>query len=113
MVSSDASRFGLRAEVLGGILSALQGLTDIDRAFVFGSRARGDYRNNSDIDLAIEAGGGLRAVLALLVGLEDVPTLCSFDVLDLRSEGSSSIRDRALSEGICIYERPPAPPSSS
>lgn len=105
MVTDDASRFGLRHEVLEGIINAIAKQSSINIAYIFGSRARGDNRYNSDIDLAIGTCGGIKAVLSLLSDLDEVPTLCSFDVVNINDNSNMSIKERVLLEGVCIYKR--------
>lgn len=48
------NKFGIREEYIGKI-SALFGRYDcVKEAIVFGSRAKGNYRNGSDIDIALK-----------------------------------------------------------
>ena len=47
--------FGLSPRVLGLIRGVLDRHPEIDRAIVYGSRAKGDYRTGSDIDLTLDA----------------------------------------------------------
>ena len=51
---------------------------DIDKVILFGSRARGDYKRTSDIDLAVE--GGDVASFSLDVE-EETTTLLKFDIV--------------------------------
>jgi len=70
--------------VLHSIRRALAGRADVRLALVFGSIARGTARDDSDVDLAIDAPGVDRLALArdlsLAVGRE-------VDVVDLASAG--------------------------
>ena len=58
-------------------ISALARRCEIERVFLFGSRARGDCRPRSDIDLAIRGGGTTAFILSVD---EAVQTLLLFDV---------------------------------
>lgn len=68
--------------------------------WLFGSRARGDHRGASDIDLAIDVHGPIPegALVELRAALEEssVPLFC--DVIDLRT-ATPEFRTRILSEG--------------
>jgi len=72
------------------------------RVFLFGSRARGDYRRSSDADVAVE---GLseeefrkfKALLEELVEESSIPF--TVDVVDL-SRVSDSLKEEILKEGI-------------
>lgn len=50
------------------------------RVILFGSRAKGTATQRSDIDLAVE---GVRNVEVLREEIEEIPTLYSFDLVDL------------------------------
>lgn len=53
---------------------------DIEAVKLFGSRARGDYRERSDIDLAVY--GGKTVKFALEVD-EETSTLLKYDIVDM------------------------------
>jgi predicted nucleotidyltransferase len=48
-------RFGLPEGTIKSILSVLKNHPKVVRAVLYGSRAKGNFRNGSDIDLALEA----------------------------------------------------------
>jgi len=54
------------------------------RIFLFGSRAEGNFRINSDIDIGIEGPAPLprETITDIAEELEDAPTLYSIDVVD-------------------------------
>ena len=71
------------------------------KAILFGSRARGDARQWSDIDLAIESKNDLppEILSALREAFEESNMLLNVDVVDLR-DASTDIRDAVLREGV-------------
>lgn len=75
---------------------------DVDKLILFGSRARGDYRRTSDIDIAFSGGESSRFILSLN---EDVNTLLEFDVVDLSEKLQQQLRDAIDREGIVLYEK--------
>lgn len=75
---------------------------DITKVILFGSRARGDNRERSDIDLAISGGN---VVLFSLDIEEEVPTLLFFDVVDLDGPIQPELLDSIRREGVVIYEK--------
>ncbi|MDO4167452.1 MAG: nucleotidyltransferase domain-containing protein [Eubacteriales bacterium] len=75
---------------------------NIQQVILFGSRARGDYRERSDIDLAVT--GGDTVLFSLLVE-EETSTLLKFDVVNLDGAVQSELRDSIQNEGIVIYEK--------
>jgi predicted nucleotidyltransferase len=77
----------------------------IERVILFGSRARGDSRPHSDIDLAVSCPrASEREWLDLYDAIEDAPTLLSIDLIRLE-KASPRLRDRILREGRTVYER--------
>ena len=71
------------------------------KAILFGSRARGDARQWSDIDLAVD--GGLdfppSILSALREAFEESNILLNVDVVDLR-DASTDVRAAVLREGV-------------
>lgn len=46
-------RFGLKQETIDKIIQVFKLYPSIDKAVLYGSRAKGSYRNGSDIDLTL------------------------------------------------------------
>ena len=71
------------------------------RIFLFGSRARGDARRASDIDIALESAAPLPIELLAEIrdALEDSRVLPRVDVVDLM-RASAELRRRVHEEGI-------------
>lgn len=75
------------------------------RVILFGSRARGDARSDSDVDLAFVHDSDDAAWAEFVAKTQDTaPTLLSLDLVNLR-HAASSLRQRIDAEGIVIYER--------
>lgn len=75
---------------------------NLDKVILFGSRARRDNREKSDIDLAIS--GGNSAEFATAVD-DEINTLLFFDVVDMGLPISDELTESINREGICIYEK--------
>lgn len=75
---------------------------NLNKVILFGSRARGDYRAKSDIDLAVSGGNCTRFALDVE---EDTSTLLFFDVVDLDGAVQRELRESIEKEGVCIYEK--------
>lgn len=74
----------------------------IQKVILFGSRARGDYRRVSDIDLAVSGGDCIRFALDVD---EETSTLLKYDVVDLDGSVQQTLRDSIAQEGKVIYEK--------
>ena len=92
---------GIRAIVLNEICE-LAKKNNIEKVVLFGSRARGDYRTTSDIDLAVS--GGNIAGFTLDVD-ETTSTLLKYDVINLDMSVQQPLRDAIEKEGRIIYEK--------
>ena len=74
------------------------------RVYLFGSRAKGTARKNSDFDIAVDCGSNIPfSVMAKIEGeLEELPTLKSFDLVDL-SLVSDDFRKMVERTGVVLY----------
>jgi predicted nucleotidyltransferase len=70
--------------VVAGLVEELAAVPEVERVMLFGSRARGDNRERSDIDLAVAAPGASVLLWDRIRKLpEEAPTLLSIDVVRL------------------------------
>ena len=75
---------------------------DIKKLILFGSRARGDFKRTSDIDLAVE-GGNISAFA--VQGDEEVSTLLEFDIINLDGRVQKELLESIRREGVLLYEK--------
>lgn len=75
---------------------------DIHCVILFGSRARGDFKRTSDIDIA--ASGGDFDRFALDVD-EETSTLLEFDIVDLDRDMQDALRESIRREGKILFEK--------
>lgn len=93
--------YGLKKEVLNSIVHT--GVAyGLEKIILFGSRARGDYRERSDIDIAV-CGGKVEKFEAALD--EVCPTLLNFDVINLNKPIQKELLQSIQKEGVVIYEK--------
>lgn len=95
------TKYGFDEKVLTSIID-IGKKYDVDKIVLFGSRARGDWRERSDIDIAVY--GGNADAFALDID-EDVPTLLKFDIVDMNREVQAELIDSINNEGVAIYEK--------
>jgi len=50
----NTEKYGIKQEVWQKISEIIYSDSSVDRAILFGSRAKGNFRDNSDIDIAIK-----------------------------------------------------------
>ena len=75
----------------------------IKKVILFGSRARGDNWERSDIDLGISGGDRVRFTLDV-DEVEIVPTLLMFDVVDMDEPCNAELLESIRRDGIVLYE---------
>ena len=74
----------------------------LTKVILFGSRARGDNKPRSDIDLAVEGGD----ILNFRFEIEDeAPTLLEFDIVDLSQKLNEKFLAEINRDGVILYEK--------
>lgn len=74
----------------------------VEKVVLFGSRARGDYKERSDIDLAVS--GGDVPLFSVMVD-EETWTLLKYDVVNLDGTVQPGLRESIEKDGILLYEK--------
>lgn len=95
-------RFGIDKEILEAMIRCLKEEPSINNAIIFGSRARGRQRYNSDIDIAISCQGDIPADLILKI--EEAAGIYQVDVIDIKKVGEDLRKSIGL-DGVSIYEK--------
>lgn len=93
--------YGIKEQVLAEIRQLAQKY-DIQKVILFGSRSRGDFRQRSDIDLAVR--GGMVDLFSLAVD-EETSTLLKYDIVNLDGFVQKDLLQSIEKEGITIYEK--------
>ncbi len=75
---------------------------NIEQVILFGSRARGDFKERSDIDLAIK--GGQVELFSVAVD-EKTSTLLKYDIVNLERSVQKELLESIEKEGILLYEK--------
>lgn len=90
--------------LITGVLRLHPGVT---RAVVFGSRAKGNHRPNSDIDLAIYGEINDRLLARLNTEMDDLPMPYLFDVVAYEKINHAALRQHIDTVGYEIYAASP------
>lgn len=83
-------------------IKALAKKNNVEYVKLFGSRARGDFKERSDIDLAVY--GGQVTAFTLMVD-EETSTLLMFDIVDMGICRDEALRESIERDGRTIYEK--------
>lgn len=98
--------FGLPADTLRQIRSALQQFPQIEQAVIFGSRAMGNYQQGSDVDLALMGNIDTHTVLEVSALLnERLPLPYHFDVVNYHRT-HTDLQKHIDQEGKILYINP-------
>ena len=83
-------------------LAALARQYGAKRLVLFGSRARGDNRYNSDIDLAVY-GMPQENQGSFWMDCEDLPTLLKFDIVHIHEGMNPAFLQNIEKDGVTLY----------
>jgi type III restriction enzyme len=103
-------RFGIAPAALAKLIGLFDATARIDRVWIYGSRARGDHRESSDIDLMVDAPAFSAADLAQLQGrLEDLGLIYRTDLLLWQQATDEAFRRRVEGDRKLFWapRRPP------
>jgi predicted nucleotidyltransferase len=75
----------------------------VQRARVFGSRAKGTFRNNSDIDIAVDGSVSPLEAAVIKGDLEELPCPVFFDVVSYETVTNADLREHIDRVGLVVY----------
>lgn len=98
--------YGLPEKTVAVIRGILAGFPSVEKAILYGSRAKGTYRHGSDIDLTLMGDSLDLQVLAEIAGkLEESPIPYQVDLSLWDRLDHPGLRDHILRVGVVFYER--------
>ena len=96
------NKYGISGKNYKEILEIFEKIPQIEKVVLFGSRARGDYKNTSDIDLAVKFKEEDKK-LFLINKLEELNCILKFDVLNVDKIENDKLLENIEKEGIILY----------
>ena len=97
----------MQPEVVNAIAEHLGHYHHEEKVVLFGSRARGDERERSDVDLAVVGEDITDSEWTdIWCYVDDAPTLLCIDLVRFE-QAPSHLRESVIKEGIALYERTP------
>ncbi len=99
--------YGLPERDIKMILEAVQKYEEIQKVLIFGSRAMGNYKKASDIDLALLGENiSRKTILRLNDELnEEYPIPYFFDILNYNEISNQELKNHIDTEGKLLYTR--------
>jgi predicted nucleotidyltransferase len=99
-------RYGLGEETISLINSVFATHPSIKEVKIYGSRAKGNYRIGSDIDLCIFADTLSNDELSRIKNeLDDLPTLYGIDLCDYDKVENAELKEHIDRVGKCFYAK--------
>ena len=100
-------KFGLPDETVDNICAVLARHPQVEKALLYGSRAKGNPRHGSDIDLTLCGGSGLDqgVLLRIMEELDDLLLPYTMDLSLFASIRDPEVLEHIRRVGVAIYER--------
>ena len=100
-------RFGLKEAVIQKICAVLGHYPQVDKAILYGSRAKGNYRNGSDIDLTLHGGAdlSLNVLYKIMDELDDLLLPYIIDLSIFNTIHDPDVIEHIQRVGITFYDK--------
>jgi predicted nucleotidyltransferase len=100
-------RFGLKEATIQKISAVLARFPQVEQAILYGSRAKGNYKNGSDIDLALRGGAGLTLPILykIMDELDDLLLPYTIDLSIYATIGDPDLIAHIRRVGVAFYEK--------
>lgn len=110
-----ANSYGLIENDMAQIIAAIRQFDEIAAVVLFGSRAKGNYKTGSDVDLAVKGDRITHRTIAQLADAlnEDLPLPYFFDIVHYNSLESPPLLEHIDRVGVVLYDRANALPQPS
>jgi predicted nucleotidyltransferase len=100
-------RFGLQQAVIQKIHAVFANHPQVEKAVLYGSRAKGNYKNGSDIDLTLHGGDDLtvEVLYKIITELDDLHLPHSIDLSLFNDIRDPDVIEHIRRVGIVFYEK--------
>jgi predicted nucleotidyltransferase len=96
-------KFGLDDKKIEKLTKVIGQSKGVKKAVIFGSRARGDYQYNSDIDIAVYPDGEIAP--GLVSNISEAAGIYKTNVVMMNKLGNEDLRKNIEKDGVEIYRR--------
>ncbi len=100
-------RFGLKEATIQKIHTVFARFPQIEKGVLYGSRAMGNHKNGSDIDLTLEGGPDLtqQVLYKVMTDLDDLLLPYTIDLSLFNNIGDPDVVDHIRRVGLVFYEK--------
>ncbi|MEM4248025.1 MAG: nucleotidyltransferase domain-containing protein [Candidatus Nanoarchaeia archaeon] len=101
------NRFGLTEETIQKICNVFMKHPEIEKAVIYGSRAKGNFKNGSDIDLTLFGTEELKlnVLLKVMSEIDDLLLPYSFDISIFREIKDNDLIEHINRVGIVFFKK--------
>ena len=102
------SDYGLSESVIRKICDVFKRYPQVEKAILYGSRAKAAHKTGSDIDLTLHGGTDLTLNVLLLIAddLDDLFLPYTFDLSIFRDITDADVTEHIQRIGVTMYEKP-------
>jgi predicted nucleotidyltransferase len=105
-----SANHGLTGETVVQIHNVLAQFPEVEKAVLYGSRAKGNYKSGSDVDLTLMGAAVTSKILGQIRGeLEDGLLPYTFDISIFSEITQADLLDHIRRVGVVFYEKKPLP----
>ena len=99
--------FGLKESTITKICGVFAKHPQVDKAILYGSRAKGNYKNGSDIDLTLYGGNELTmdVLYKIMTAIDDLLLPYTIDLSIFHHIGDSDMIEHIQRVGVTFYEK--------
>lgn len=99
-------KFGLKDETINKINSVFEKIPEVEQVIIYGSRAKGNYRNGSDIDITLKGAELSYKILDTIISeIDDLDTPYMFDVSIFDKLNAPSLEEHINCVGLIFYKK--------
>jgi len=100
-------KYGLRQSVVLKISAVLRRYPQVEKAILYGSRAKGNYKNGSDIDLTLHGSADLtlNVIYRILDDLDELLLPYTIDLSIFNDIGDPDVIEHIQRVGITFYDK--------
>lgn len=97
-------KYGLKEQTIALVNSVFANYPEIEQAILYGSRAKGTYKNGSDIDLVLKGNNLNPSIIHKICDdLDDLLVPYSFDISSFEQISNTDLIDHINRVGVVFY----------